>query len=42
MNVVIVVVVVLVDYSCVSQKLLSIKQPFLVFVSTKSFSDDLN
>ena len=38
MNVVIVVVIlVLVDYSCVSQKLLSIKQHFLVFVSIKIF-----
>ena len=38
MNVVIVVVIlVLVDYSCVSQKLLSIKQLFLVFVSIKIF-----
>ena len=37
MAVVMVVIVVVLDYSCVSQKFLSIIQPFFVFVSIKIF-----
>ena len=37
MDLVIVVIVVILDYSCVSQKFLSIKKPFSVFVSIQMF-----